>query len=146
MGIPYQNEKRLDMLKKRVQRCVCKSCGQPLSLRQIDFNDFEDARIEIFCDHCDRLEFGIEPEVYASAQYYVDEYDVNLYPDMGDNAVTRKMSIANIANVMSWVLQDLGYLNKDGFTVAPNMANKVLGECIVLNDQAVEQMEKELDL
>lgn len=146
MGIPYQNEKRLDMLKKRVQRCVCKSCGQSLSLRQIDFNDFEDARIEIFCDHCDRLEFGIEPEVYASAQYYVDEYDVNLYPDMGDNAVTRKMSIANIANVMSWVLQDLGYLNKDGFTVAPNMANKVLGECIVLNDQAVEQMEKELDL
>lgn len=73
-----QNEKRLEMLKKRVKRCVCKSCGGPLSLRQLDYNEFEDARIELFCAHCDRLEFGIEPEIYMSAQYYVDEFRVNL--------------------------------------------------------------------
>jgi len=67
-------EKRVEMLKKRVKRCVCKSCGGKLSLRQLDYNEFEDARIEIFCDNCDRLEFGIEPEIYTSAQYYVDEF------------------------------------------------------------------------
>ena len=37
-----QNEKRLDMLKKRVNRCVCKSCGNTLSLRQLDYNEFEE--------------------------------------------------------------------------------------------------------
>lgn len=116
-----------------------------MSLRQIDFNDFEEARIEIFCERCDRLEFGIEPEIYTSAQYYVDEFEINFYPDMGNNAVTKKMSVANIADIMSWALQNMGYLNKDGFLVPPDLGNKVLGECIVLNDQTIDALEKELD-
>ncbi len=145
MEFNYQNTKRLDMLKDRVNRCVCKSCGGALSLRQIDFNDFEEARIEIFCDHCDRLEFGIEPEIYASAQYYVDEFGINCYPDMGDNALTRKMSIANITEIMNWALQNLGYLNKNGFVVPPHLEEKILGECLVLNDQTVELLAKELE-
>lgn len=145
MDINYQSTKRLDMLKSRVQRCVCKSCGGRLSLRQIDFNDFEEARIEIFCDHCDRLEFGIEPEIYASAQYYVDEFSVNVYPDLGDNAITRKMSIAHIADIMSWALQNMGYLNKEGYVVPPHMEEKILGECIDLNDQTIEVLKKELE-
>lgn len=145
MDFTYQSAKRLDMLKSRAQRCVCKSCGGALSLRQIDFNDFEDARIEIFCDRCDRLEFGIEPEIFASAQYYVDEFKVNFYPDMGDNALTRKMSVAGIASIMSWALQDLGYLNKDGFVTPPHMEDKILGECLVLNDQSLEKLKKELE-
>lgn len=145
MTMQYQNEKRLEMLKKRVQRCVCKSCGGPLSLRQIDYNEFEDARIEIFCDQCDRIEFGIEPEIYTSAQYYVDEFHINFYPDMGNNQVTRKMTIASISDIMSWALQNMGYLTKEGFTVAPNMAGKILGECIVLHDQTIDELEKELE-
>ena len=145
MDFSYQNTKRLEMLKNRVERCVCKSCGGPLSLRQIDFNDFDEARIEIFCDHCDRLEFGIEPEIYASAQYYVDEFAVNFYPDLGENALTRKMSIANITEIMSWALQNMGYLNKNGFLVPPHLEEKILGECLVLNDQTVEVMAKELE-
>lgn len=141
----HQNEKRLEMLKKRVQRCVCKSCGSSLSLRQIDFHDFEDARIEIFCEQCDRMEFGIEPEIYTSARYYVDEFQVNFYPDLGDNLVTKKMTIASIAEIMSWALQNMGYLTKEGFVVKPNMEGKILGECIVLNDQMLDELEKELD-
>jgi len=140
----YQNEKRLEMLKKRVKRCVCKSCGGRLSLRQLDYNDFEDARIEIFCDHCDRLEFGIEPEIYTSAQYYVDEYRINMYPDMGNNQLARRMSIASIADIMSWALQNMGYLTKEGFTTAPNLDEKILRECIVLNDRMVDDLEQEL--
>ena len=141
----HQNEKRLEMLKKRVQRCVCKSCGSSLSLRQIDFHDFEDARIEIFCEHCDRIEFGIEPEIYTSARYYVDEFQVNFYPDLGDNQVTQKMTVASIADIMSCALQNMGYLTKEGFAVKPNMEGKILGECIVLNDQMLDELEKELD-
>lgn len=141
----HQNEKRLEMLKKRVQRCVCKSCGSSLSLRQIDFHDFEDARIEIFCEQCDRMEFGIEPEIYTSARYYVDEFQVNFYPDLGDNMVTKKMTVASIAEIISWSLQNMGYLTKEGFVVKPNMEGKLLGECIVLNDQMLDELEKELD-
>ena len=140
----YQNEKRVEMLKKRVKRCVCKSCGGPLSLRQLDYNDFEDARIEIFCNYCDRLEFGIEPELYTSAQYYVDEFRINMYPDMGNNQLARRMSIASVADIMNWAMQNLGYLTKDGFTTPPNMDEKILRECLILNDQRIEDLEQEL--
>ena len=118
----YHNEKRVEMLKKRVKRCVCKSCGGPLSLRQLDYNDFEDARIEIFCNQCDRLEFGIEPEIYTSAQYYVDEFRINMYPDMGSNQLARRMNIASIADIMSWALQNMGYLTKDMPLMSPPLA------------------------
>ena len=137
-------EKRVEMLKERVKRCVCKSCGGKLSLRQLDYNEFEDARIEIFCDSCDRLEFGIEPEIYTSAQYYVDEFRVNMYPDMGNNQLARRMSIASISDIMNWALQNMGYLTKEGFTVPPNMEGKILRECIVLDDQMVDELEQEL--
>lgn len=138
------NEKRLEMLKKRVRRCVCKSCGGKLSLRQLDYNDFEDARIEIFCNTCDRLEFGIEPEIYTSAQYYVDEFRLNMYPDMGNNQLSHRMSVAAVADIMRWALQNMGYLTKEGFTTAPNMDEKILRECLVLDDSMVEALEQEL--
>lgn len=140
----YQNEKRVEMLKKRVKRCVCKSCGGPLSLRQLDYNDFEDARIEIFCNHCDRLEFGIEPEIYTSAQYYVDEFRINMYPDMGNNQLARRMSIASVADIMSWAMQNLGYLTKEGFTTKPEMKDALLRECLIMDDALIDDLEQEL--
>ena len=140
----YQNEKRVEMLKKRVKRCVCKSCVGPLSLRQLYYNDFEDARIEIFCNHCDRLEFGIEPEIYTSAQYYVDEFRINMYPDMGNNQLAYRMSIASVADIMSWAMQNLGYLTKEGFTTAPKMNDTILRECLIIDDAMVDDLEQEL--
>ena len=68
MDISYQSVSRLEMLRQRVQRCVCKFCGQRLYLRRILFSDYEDARVEIFCEHCGRIEFGVEREIYASAR------------------------------------------------------------------------------
>ena len=143
MNFDYQSQKRIDILKDRVKRCVCKSCGSKLSLRQIDFNDFEESRIEIFCDHCDRLEFGIEAEIYTSAEFYVDEFKVNFYPDMGNNALTRRMNVAKICEILAWGLENMGYLEKAGFKVNPDMSAKMLGECVVLDDHAVAVLDKE---
>ena len=42
--------KRVLLLNERVKRCVCKSCGGKLSLRMLDFDEFEKTRIDIFCD------------------------------------------------------------------------------------------------
>lgn len=141
----YKSEKRLDMLDKRVQRCVCKSCGGALSLRELDFHDYEGVRVEMFCDRCGKLEFGIEPEIYTSAEYYVEEYQFNLYPELGNNGMTKMMSISRTAEIMHWALKNLGYVNDDGFVVAPNTDGKVLGECLELNDNLIAQLQKEMD-
>ena len=140
-----KENKRVAMLNERVKRCVCKSCGGPLSLRMLDFNEFENTRIDIFCDNCDRLEFGIEPEIYRAALYYTEEYELNLYPDMGNTALSKKATVAKTADIMNWVLKSLGYLGKDGFIVHPNTSRVINGECLDLTDHLLECLEEELE-
>ena len=122
------------MLKKRVRRCVCKYCGRPLSLRRIIFSDWEDARVEIFCEQCSRIEFGVEPEIYHSARYFVDELAFNCYPDLDDNAQRRQMNIARVCDIMAWENKNLGMLDSEGFRVPLHVNTQTLGECLLLND------------
>ena len=130
----FQSEKRLDMLKRRTKRCVCKYCGGKLKLRRIIFSSYEDARIEIFCESCDRIEFGVEPEIYSSAKYFVENSRFNCYPDMDDNGLTRQMTIAKVAEIMAWENQNLGFLNSSGFRVALDLNENFIGECITLSE------------
>lgn len=145
MSTEYQSERRLDMLKKRTKRCVCKYCGQNLYLRKIVFSDFEDARIEIFCEHCGRIEFGIEPEIYASAKYFVEEMEFNFFPDLDASEQTKQLNIAKACEIMAWENQNIGILNQDGFTVPIKVNTNIMGECIILNDDDLVE-EDEIDL
>ena len=132
LDLAYQSEKRLSMLKKRVKRCVCKYCGEPLTLRRIVFSDWEDARVEIFCENCGRIEFGVEPEIYASARYFVDELKFNAFPDLDDNRERRQMNIARISD------KNLGLLDNEGFLVPIQVNTQLLGECIGLTDKDLD--------
>ena len=49
----FNGSQRVKELTERVERCICRYCGSPLEIKRITFNNFEDARIEIFCTHCD---------------------------------------------------------------------------------------------
>lgn len=135
----FQSEKRLAMLKKRTKRCVCKYCGGKLKLRRIIFSDYEDARIEIFCNDCDRIEFGVEPAIYSSAKFFVENSKFNCYPDMDDNVMTKQMSIAKVAEIMAWENQNLGFLNGDGFIVPLKVNENFIGECITISEDDLSE-------
>ena len=113
----FQSESRLDMLKNRTKRCVCKYCGGNLKLRRIIFSDYEEARIEIFCNHCDRIEYGVEPEIYQSAKFFVDNSGFNCYPDLDDSEKTKQMTIAKVCEIMMWHDEQLGILGEAGYTI-----------------------------
>lgn len=136
MDVTYQATGRLDMLKRRAKRCVCKYCGGPLKLRRIIFSDHEDARVEIFCIDCDRIEFGVEPEIYQSAKYFVDELKFNCYPDLDDNQQTKRMSVAKVCEIMAWENKNLGIIDEEGFQVVLPKQEKtnLIGECVILTD------------
>lgn len=134
----YKSEKRVDMLKKRTHRCVCKYCGGKLKLRQIIFSEFEDARTEIFCNDCDRIEFGVEKEIYDSAKFFVENSRFNCYPDLDDSENTKQMTIAKVCEIMSWENQNLGFLNSDGFVVPIYANENFVGECVTLSDEDLE--------
>lgn len=139
--IGYQSEKRLEHLKKRAKRCVCKYCGGHLKLKRIIFNEYEDARIEMFCRDCDRIEFGVEPEIYASAKYFVENSNYNCYPNLDQNEKTKKMTIAKVCEIMAWQDQNLGLLDSDGFTVDLNINENFVGKCITLTENDLKDEE-----
>ena len=139
--VSFQSKKRLDMLKKRTKRCVCKYCGGRLKLRRIIFSDFEDARVEIFCSDCDRIEFGVEPAIYASAKFFVENSKFNCYPDLDDNEKTKQMTIAKVCEIMAWQDQNLGFLGTDGFLAPVSFNENFIGECITLSEDDLNDID-----
>lgn len=130
-----QNEKRLSMLKDRTKRCVCKYCGGHLRLKQITFSQYDDARIEIFCEDCDRLEFGVEPEIYASAQFFVEETGFNCYPDLDDSGKTKQMTIAKVSDIITWQNQNIGILTPQGYQIPLQLNERFIGECTTYSEE-----------
>ncbi|MBQ3119535.1 MAG: hypothetical protein IJC12_01540 [Peptococcaceae bacterium] len=137
--IDFKSRKRIDILKKRTKRCKCKYCGGKLKLRRIIFSDYEDSRIEIYCNQCDRIEYGVEAEIYQSAKYFVENSEFNCYPDLNANEKTKQMTIAKVCEIMAWQCQNFGIMNENGFTIALKINENFVGECIILTDEDLDE-------
>ena len=137
----YYSENRVETLKKRAKRCCCKYCGGKLSLKRLNFNEFEQARIELYCDACGQIEYGIEPEIYQSAENFVDHLEFNHYPEMDQNVRTRRMNIAKVCEIMAWGFKNTSLLTEDGFTVPVTCEDDSLNQCLVITeDELVAEM------
>ena len=101
-------------IERRAARCVCKYCGQPLTVQFILFNKYGGQGRELYCKACSRIEFGVEPEVYALAERFVDELEFNYFHDMEEDATARQLNIAKVGEIMTWTLLKLGGLTADG--------------------------------
>ena len=136
----YWSRNRVETLKTRKKRCVCKYCGKPLVIKRVLFSDIEDARIELYCESCERIEYGIEPEIYQSACNFVDNLDVDFYENMDDNAKQPQMTVAKVAEIMAGGFRNTGLLKDAGFTVPLKMDKGPWEECMILaSDQVPEE-------
>ena len=125
---------RMEDLKGRAKRCCCKYCGDELTLRRIVYGDVEDARVELFCKHCDRIEYGVEREIYLAAKYFVDEIGFNAFSDLDDNEKTRSMKVAKVCEIIAWGYKNLGHMDRNGFTVPVNVDKTLIGERLILDE------------
>lgn len=139
----FTDKDRVKKLKDRAKRCVCKYCGAHLEIRRIIFSEYEDARVEIFCPECDRIEFGVEPEIYQSARNFVEELEFNCFPDFDENEQTKKMSIAKVCEIMAWENRQMGFLSEDGFNVPVSMNQNIIGETLIIDEDQLVQLEGE---
>lgn len=140
MANQFNQSSRVQELKGRVERCCCRYCGSSLELKRITFSHFEDSRIEIFCSKCGRIEYGTEPEIYFSAKYFVEHFDFNWYTYLDENAQTREMTIAKICDILTWQNQQLGFLDKGGFTVPITMNETLQGESMTISEDELNQI------
>jgi len=139
MSLLYSAENRIENLKQRSKRCVCSYCGNALTLRRIIFNDIEEARVEIFCDNCNRIEFGVEPEIYTSAVNFIDNLEFNYFETLDQNEKTRKMNIAKICEILAWGCKNMGLMTRDGFCVPVNMSQNSWAECLIMESKDINE-------
>lgn len=125
---------RLEMMKTRRKRCVCKYCGNILELRRIAFSDYGEARSELYCAACKKIEFGTEPEIYQSAVYFVDHLEFNHYSGLDDNEKTRQMNIAKVCEIIAWSEKNIGILTEDGYRIPVQLEIEQIGQTVIFED------------
>jgi hypothetical protein len=134
---------RVERLKARAKHCCCKYCGGKLHVRQIIFQTQVDARIELYCDQCQKIEYGVEKVIYASARAFVQETQFNHFEDMNDSEQRLQMNIAKVCIMTSWQLKFLGLLKDDGFTVPVHVNEYESDQCTTIDDSDLERLLEE---
>lgn len=119
---------RMRKMQKRAGRCICKYCGNELALRKITYAAYDEAKIEVYCDNCGRIEYGTEPLIYKMAEYYIDEIKFDYYPQLDESENKRRMNIALISEIIGWGFKNAGLINEDGFNVDLSVDAEVVGE------------------
>lgn len=110
-------EERLELLAERAKRCCCKYCGNPLEVKVISFGRINEANTEIYCPVCDRIEYGVEPEIYRNAVYFVDYIGFRYYDDFGNTEETRRLNIAKVCEIIAWNDTKIGVLDNTGYKI-----------------------------
>ena len=72
--------------------------------------------------------------------------EFNHYPDLDDNQRRKQMNVAKVCEIMAWENRNMGFIDANGFTVPVKMNPDVIGNCIVLDDEALEAACREADL
>lgn len=133
-----QEKTEENRLRKRVRRCRCSYCGGTLELRKLTYSSYEVSKLEVYCDHCKRIEYGVEPEIYDVSEYFVDELGFDYYKDLDNNIRKREMNIAKISEIIDWGCRNLGILTEDGFVMPVNLNSALLGEALLIEDEKLE--------
>lgn len=133
-------EDRLEKLKIRTKQCVCKYCGSKLEIRKIIYGDIENARVEIFCTECNRIEYGVEDEIYRVAKYFVEDMDFNAYPDIDYSETTKKMNIAKVCEIIAWGCKNLELMTAEGFKYPVKVNEEIDGETLCIDDNKLEKI------
>lgn len=141
--LAFDTEKRLTNLREREKRCVCKYCGGSIRLRHIIFSEYDDARIDLYCDACEQIEFGVEPEIYQSAKYYTEYLGYDYYAELEDNDRNKRMNIARVCEIIDWGLRHIGFADENGYTAKPVEKEHIEGQCIVVDDNDIANYFKE---
>lgn len=108
---------RMEDLVSRSERCCCKQCGGKLEVRIVVYNKYGGSGAELYCDHCQKIEYGTEPEIYRAAKNFVDRLGFNHFVDLEENERTYMLNIAKVCEILSWGGKYWGLLGKDGFNI-----------------------------
>lgn len=134
---------RVERLKSRAKHCCCRYCGGELHVRQIIFHTQAAARVELYCDQCQKIEYGVEKEIYESAKACVLANNFNHFPDLDDNEQRLQMNIAKLSGLLNWQLKYLGLIGEDGFKIPVQISEFGMDQCTTIDDSELDSLLEE---
>lgn len=144
ISVHEQDEsERIRELRKRIGHCVCRYCGHTLSLRRITYDAYDESRIELYCEQCGRIEYGVEKEIYQVSEYFVDELSYDHFPNIDNSLRKKRMNVAVICDIIAWGFKNTGLLDQEGFKVPLDLSAGVFGEATYVSDTQLQQAEAE---
>ena len=147
LNINFREEKeqevRINEMRKRASRCVCRYCGNPLTLRKLTYAAYDEAKIEIYCEHCDRIEYGTEPEIYKIAKYYVNKMGFDHYLYMDESVRKNQMNISMICSILEWGYKSIEILEKDGFNIEIHFDENKISDVVSFTNTILENLQGE---
>lgn len=93
---------REDYIDQRAEYCVCKYCGHTLTKKFVIFNKYGGQGVELYCEKCQRIEYGVRPDIYEAAESYVGDFGFNYYLDMEEDKQSFQLNVAKICEIVSW--------------------------------------------
>lgn len=145
VGLNFRETKemsvRLQQIRERAKRCVCRYCGEHLSLRKLTYAAYDEAKIEIFCEHCQRIEHGVEPEIYRLAEYFVEDMRFDHYSNLDESEQKKRMNIAVVCDVIYWSFRNAGILDENGFKTELNIDRDIMGNAFLISHSDLQNDE-----
>ena len=100
--------------RRRMKRCVCKQCGGELKMKVVVYDPYGGHDVEMICEHCHKIEYGTEKEIYNLASKFIDEIQFNYFLDMEENERSELLNTAKVCEMFSWLLGEIGLIGDDG--------------------------------
>lgn len=100
--------------KKRAERCVCKMCGAAIEPRIVIYNKYGGSGVELYCPHCQRIEYGTEKEIYQIARDFVDNVEFDYFTEMEEGERRYQLNISKVCEMLSWIYRKNSILDKNG--------------------------------
>ena len=104
---------RVEHLKERAKDCCCSYCGGDLAVRRILYQTTAEYRIELYCDNCEKIEYGVPRALYDSAKAAIERLGFNYYPETEEGVTRNQMNIAKLSTLTAWQLRYLGMIDDE---------------------------------
>ena len=136
---------RVEHLKERAKRCCCSYCGGELAVRRILYQTTAESRIELYCDSCEKIEYGVPRALYDSAKAAVERMGFNYYPETQEGARRNQMNIAKLSTLTAWQLRYLGLEEDERLDKAVQGAAQGMDAVTVVAEADLDELLKEVE-
>lgn len=136
---------RVEHLKERAKDCCCSYCGGDLAVRRILYQTTAEYRIELYCDNCEKIEYGVPRALYDSAKAAIERLGFNYYPETEEGVTRNQMNIAKLSTLTAWQLRYLDMIDDERLKDAAEGSTQSMDTNTIVSEDDLDELLKEVE-